>query len=225
MNVTTDDIFHAKLQHGDVFVHEIPGVGSFVYRPLPVREYQPLIDSPHLDQGDLEETLCALCLLDPPPPLDFDAYPVTVPTVLAQHIVESSTFQSPDTLLEAMDEARTALDTNTLEFLLAKICQVFTSYTPRQLEHLTLRQLLHELARAEKVSGGQKILTPKLFQGKRAAHIPAPPPPSMPESAHGKKWTNPSVLQDTGMLSAAEALEAALRGDIPTTPVGTRPPV
>lgn len=225
MDFSTDQIFHAKLQHGDLFTHTIPGVGQFIYRPLTVREYQTLIDSPHLDQSDLEETLCTLCLLDPASPLDFDRYPATVPTVLAQLIVESSTFQSPDALLQAMEEARVALDTNTLEFLLAKVCQVFTSYTPRQLEHLTLRQLLHELARAEKVSGGQKILTPKLFQGKRASHIPTPPPPQMPQSARGAKWTNPGVVQHEAMTTAADALDAALRGEIPTTPIGERPPV
>jgi hypothetical protein len=225
--VNTTNIATSKLRYGTIGAVTLED-RTFFYRMLTVREYGIVSSSANLDQTDMEEVICDWCVLDPQPPVWWDDYPAMTASMLAQTIVDESRFDTPDDLVAHMKDARERMDSNLLSFLIVKVCSAIPGYTPQELQHLTMTQLLDEVVYAEHISG-QPILTEQIIKrvGRSPiTNIPKSPQAAVPTQTMGRKWQmrDEDLIEKSASMRPEDALAAVMAGDREPDKPGTRIP-
>jgi len=138
-----------KEEHGSVYNAVMAGQ-EFIFRSLTLKEFDAFMaQSKKLDSALLDEYIVDMGLLYPYDP-DFDNKPAGVVTGLAEEILEYSSFGTPKSGIQVLDEEREQfLDVRGL--LKAFIIAGMPAYTEEDLEDLNFRQLAHKVALSEKV--------------------------------------------------------------------------
>jgi hypothetical protein len=209
--LSAEALFKAKREYGTILVQEI-GTTIYTFRLLSPEDYRLVIHPGSIDETDIEEIVCDICVLDPNP-IDTDELGYGV-SDLAELIIQESGLQTPEELLESMKRIREEIATDSLDFIIANICSAFPTYNPDELERKPVPKLLKLLAMAEKI-GGKEIITPQLFKKMKRGTPTMGHPPS-PTNIEGTKFNarHVSEEQETNMATSTDALANALEGKI-----------
>jgi hypothetical protein len=130
---------------------------DFLFRPLTFREsdiIEELEQIPHISPVMVNETILRMCVLNLVTDiwLTNDSCLAGVPDVLAQMILDCSGFSSSEAVGIKMKEKRESAET--LHNVISNcICSVFHSYTPSDIQNMTLDEQLSILAKAELILG------------------------------------------------------------------------
>jgi hypothetical protein len=205
--LSPERLFEAKRDYGTILIQEINNT-TYTIRLLCPEDYRLIIHPGSMEEEDIEEIVCRMCVLDPLP-IDFDELDYGV-SDLSKLIIQESGIVTSDILLSSMDRIRKEIATDTIDFIIANICANFPSYTPDDLEQKPVPKLLKLLAMAEKISG-KEIITPALFK-KAARGRPTMQHPTNPVDVPGQKFntSHASEGQEAGMTRSSDALSDAL---------------
>lgn len=120
---------------------------DFVYRILGRHEYKKIINTPNATEMDMEDMICATCLLYPED-YDFDEAPAGLPRELTESILENSFLDGPESTLRLLEHYKGEM--NELENqMVCIISEAFPAYTLDEIESWNNLRFCKMFSRAE----------------------------------------------------------------------------
>lgn len=139
-----------RQQYGEVYMTEFAGDegAMFVWRPLNEMEFKEITQAPFADELK-EEAICLTCVLYPES-FDFSSCPMAgYATILAQHIVKTSYYDSPQRALDLLATYRQEMAADFSSQLDCMVAEAFPQYPVEMLRQMPMKRRLWLLSRAE----------------------------------------------------------------------------